>query len=55
MAQTYELKELSKLLNYNSAFIKMLLKRMGMDPNDPITEETAKELADKLSREWPPE
>ena len=53
--QTYELKELAKLLKFNEAYCKMVLKRMGQDPTAPIDESTAAELADKLSRPWPPE
>ncbi len=55
MGQTYELQELAKLLNFTSQYVKMLLKRLGHDPDAPIDEETAKEVAAKLSRPWPPE
>ncbi len=54
MAQTYSLQELSKLLNFTAPYIKMLLKRMGHDPDAPIDEALAKQLAEKLSRPWPP-
>lgn len=53
-AETYELRELARLLRYNAAYCKMLLKKMGHDPSDRIDEDTAAKLADKLSRPWPP-
>lgn len=53
--QTYDLKELARLLNFTEAYCKMVLKRMGQDPSAPIDEGTAAELAKKLSRPWPPE
>ena len=52
--ETYELRELARLLRYNAAYCKMLLKKMGHDPSDRIDEDTAQKLADKLSRPWPP-
>ena len=54
MSQTYELKQLAKLLNFTAAYCKMCLKKMGADPSEPIDEDTAAKLADILSRPWPP-
>ncbi|MEZ4288352.1 MAG: hypothetical protein R3A47_09465 [Polyangiales bacterium] len=54
-AKTYDLKELSKLLNFTPAYCKMVLKGWGVDPNGAIDEPTAAKLAEKLSRPWPPQ
>ena len=52
--QTYDLRELAKLLNWNPAHCKVILKAMGADPTQPIDEETAAKVAQKIRRAWPP-
>ena len=54
MTKTYDLKELAKLLNFTVPYCKIVLKGLGIDPNETIDEEAAARLADKLSRPWPP-
>ena len=43
--QTYELRELAKLLNWNPAHCKVILRQLGADPTQPIDEDTAARLA----------
>ena len=38
---TYELRELAKLLNWNPAHCKVILRQLGADPTKPIREEIA--------------
>ena len=52
--QTYELKELAKLLNWNPAHCKVIVKQLGADPGQPIDEETAARVARRIRRAWPP-
>ena len=52
---TYELRELAKLLNWNPAHCKVILKSLGKDPSSPIDEETAAQVAQKIRRQWPPQ
>ncbi|MGB8221222.1 MAG: hypothetical protein WCF10_01485 [Polyangiales bacterium] len=54
ITETYELRELAKLLNWNSAHCKVILKQLGADPSKPIDNETAAKVADKIRRPWPP-
>ena len=54
MMQTYELRELAKLLNWNPAHCKVILKQLGADPTQPIDEEVAAKVAQKIRRAWPP-
>jgi hypothetical protein len=51
---TYELRELAKLLNWNPAHCKVILKQLGADPAGQIDNETAAKVADKVHRPWPP-
>jgi hypothetical protein len=51
----YELRELAKLLNWNPAHCKVILKQLGADPMQPIDEETAAKVAQKIRRQWPPQ
>ena len=53
--QTYDLKELAKLLNWNPAHCKVIVKQMGGDPNAPIGEEIARKVAERVKRAWPPQ
>ena len=52
---TYELGELAKLLNWNPAHCKVILKQLGADPAQPIDDETASRVAQKIRRQWPPQ
>jgi hypothetical protein len=52
--QTYELRELAKLLNWNPAHCKVILRQLGADPTQPIDEDTAAKVAQKVRRAWPP-
>jgi len=54
VTQTYALGELAKLLNWSPAHCKVILKQLGADPKDPIPEETAAQVAEKIRRAWPP-
>lgn len=51
---TYELRELAKLLNWNPAHCKVILKQLGADPTQPIGEDIAAKVAQKIRRSWPP-
>lgn len=55
VTETYELRELAKLLNWNPAHCKVILKQLGADPSGPIDEETAAKVAQKIRRQWPPQ
>ncbi len=54
ITETYGLKELAKLLNWNAAHCKVILKQLGADPAQPIDEDTAAKVAGKIRRPWPP-
>jgi hypothetical protein len=51
----YELKELAKLLGWNPAHCKVIVKQLGKDPTQPIDEETAAKVAGRIRRPWPPQ
>ncbi|MBW1831406.1 MAG: hypothetical protein DRH23_00560 [Deltaproteobacteria bacterium] len=53
--ETYDLGELAKLLNWNPAHCKVILKQLGADPAQPIDDETASKVAQKIRRQWPPQ
>jgi hypothetical protein len=36
IAESYELRELAKLLNWNPAHCKVILKQLGVDPTQPV-------------------
>ncbi len=55
VTESYELRELAKLLNWNPAHCKVILKQLGADPTQPIDEETAARVAQKIRRQWPPQ
>lgn len=54
ITDTYDLGELAKLLHWNPAHCKVILKQLGADPLQPIDHETAAKVADKIRRPWPP-
>jgi hypothetical protein len=51
---TYNLKELAKLLSWNPAHCKVILKQLGADPSGQIDDATAAKVAEKVHRPWPP-
>ncbi len=55
VTHTYELRELAKLLNWNPAHCKVILKQLGVNPTEPIDEDTAAKVARKIRRQWPPQ
>jgi len=55
VTESYGLRELAKLLNWNPAHCKVILKQLGADPTQPIDEETAAKVAQKIRRQWPPQ
>ena len=54
VTHTYDLRELAKLLNWNPAHCKVILKQLGADPTQPIEESIAAKVAKKIRRAWPP-
>ncbi|MBK8406941.1 MAG: hypothetical protein IPL19_03035 [Sandaracinaceae bacterium] len=53
--QSYNLSELSSLLKFSSAYLKMLLKKQaGYQPDQPISAELAAAVAAQVNRPWPP-
>jgi len=54
VTETYDLRELAKLLNWNPAHCKVILKQLGADPAGPIDDETAAKVAGKIRRPWLP-
>jgi hypothetical protein len=55
VTETYGLRELAKLLNWNPAHCKVILKQLGADPAKPIDQDTAAKVASKIRRPWPPQ
>ena len=55
VTHTYELRELATLLNWNPAHCKVILKQLGVNPLEPIDEDTAAKVAQKIRRQWPPQ
>jgi hypothetical protein len=51
---TYTLNELAKLLSWNPAHCKVILKQLGADPDGPIDDDTAAKVAQRVRRPWPP-
>lgn len=54
-AKTYSLDELADLLKWHKAAIKVILRKMNIDPDEPIEEIDAAALAAKLRKTWPAE
>jgi len=52
--RTYTLHELAELINWHEAALKVIARKMNIDPNEPIEEEDAEALAKKVKRAWPP-
>ena len=53
--KTYTLEELSKLLTWHKHALKVIARKMNIDPSIPIEEADAEAIAKKLKKEWPPE
>lgn len=53
--RTYTLDELSELVSWHKAAIKVILRKMNIDPDEPIEEVDAAALAAKLRKPWPAE
>jgi len=52
--RTYTIAELSELINWHEASLKVMARKMNIDPSEPIEEEDAAALAKKVRRPWPP-
>lgn len=52
--KTHTIEELSELLNWHKAALKVVLRKMNIDPDEPIEDEDAEAVAAKLKRKWPP-
>lgn len=53
--KTYTLHELAELINWHEAALKVIARKMNIDPSEPIEEEDAAALAAKVKRPWPPQ
>ena len=52
--KTYSLEELSDKVNFNKAFVKVVLRQIDIAAGEPISELDASRVAEKLKRAWPP-
>lgn len=53
--KTHTLEELAKLLTWNKHALKVVARKLNIDPNEPIEDVDAEAIANKLKRPWPPE
>jgi hypothetical protein len=53
--KTYTLDQLSTMLSWNKHALKVVARKMDIDPAEPIEEEDAAALAARLKRPWPSE
>ena len=53
--KTYTLDEVAELLSWHKSALKVMLRKMNIDPDEPIEEEDAAALAARLKKAWPPE
>jgi len=53
--KTYTLEKLAKLLTWNKHALKVVARKLNIDPTIPIEDIDAEAIAKKLKREWPPE
>jgi hypothetical protein len=53
--KTYTLDQLSTMLSWNKHALKVVARKMDIDPAEPIEEEDAAALAARLKRPWPVE
>lgn len=52
-SKTYTLDQLSEKLRWHKAALKVILRKMNVDPEIPIEEEDAAAVAEKLKKVWP--
>ena len=52
-SKTYTLEELSEKLNWHKSALKVILRKMNVDPEVPIEEEDAAAVAERLKKVWP--
>jgi hypothetical protein len=52
-SKTYTLDQLSEKLNWHRSALKVILRKMNVDPEVPIEEEDAAAVAEKLKKAWP--
>ena len=50
---TYTLDELSTKLNWHTQSLKVILRKMNIDPSEPIEDEDCAAVAAKLKKAWP--
>jgi hypothetical protein len=53
--RTYTIQELAELIRWNPAAIKVIARKLNIDPAEPIEEEDAAAIAKRVRRAWPPE
>ena len=51
--KTYTLEQLSEMLNWHKAALKVTLRKMNIDPDIPIEYEDAAAVAERLRKAWP--
>jgi len=51
--KTYTLEQLSEMLNWHKSALKVILRKMNIDPDIPIEDEDAAAVAEKLRKAWP--
>ena len=52
--KTYTLEELANLLNWHKAALKVIARKLNIDPTIPIEDIDAEAIAEKIKRPWPP-
>lgn len=52
-SKTYTLEQLSEKLNWHKSALKVILRKMNVDPDILIEEEDAAAVAEKLRKPWP--
>lgn len=53
--RVFTLDELAGLLSWHKAALKVMLRKMNVDPDEPVEEIDAAALAERLKKPWPPE
>jgi antitoxin component HigA of HigAB toxin-antitoxin module len=51
--RTYTLDELSIKLNWHAQALKVILRKMNIDPDEPIEDEDCAAVAAQLRKAWP--
>jgi len=52
--KTYTLEELSQLLKWNKHALKVVARKLDIDPDEPIEDIDAAAIAERIKRQWPP-